>query len=318
MNSLHRGHTAPGKLLLAGEYAVLRGGVAVVAAMNRRARACLAEPTSAASPFLAAVAARIAERWGPTHPAAHAAAQVVVDTAAFSQDGQKLGLGSSAAATVAATAAALAGGGLELTRAQVLELALAAHGDAQGQRGSRGSGADIAASTYGGLLQFRLGEQGPLLSPLPIPSSVQWLPFFTGHSADTVTMVARVEAAGAAVQPPLEALARAGQGVAAALASGNGPAILEAITAAGHALAELGRAAGYDLETAAVRAVRTALAPLGAAVKTTGAGGGDLAIAVLPDHVDRNDAMARIIQAGCRALPLSIDPTGVDLREVPL
>lgn len=318
MSSGGRGHTAPGKLLLAGEYAVLRGGVAVVAAMNRRARARLADETLSPSPFLAAVTARIAARWGSEHPAAQAAARVVVDTAAFSQDGQKLGLGSSAATTVAATAAALAGGGLQVQREQVLELALAAHGDAQGQRGSRGSGADIAASTYGGLSQFRLGDGGPVVAPLPIPSAVQWLPFFTGRSADTVSLVARVEAAGAAAQPPLEALAEAGRALAAAISGDDGPAILEVVAAAGRALAELGQAAGYDLETASVRAVRAALAPLGAAVKTTGAGGGDLAIAVLPSHVDRNDAAARIIQAGCRALPLSIDAAGVDLRQVPL
>lgn len=317
------GHTAPGKLLLAGEYAVLRGGVAVVAAMNRRARARLLAPAAPAaarapSPFLAAVAERLTERWGKDHPAALAATRVVVDTAAFSQDGHKLGLGSSAAATVAATAAALAGGGVSVEREQVLALATAAHGDAQGLRGSRGSGADIAASTYGGLLRFCLGAQGPVLSPLPLPSSVQWLPFFTGHSADTVTMVGRVEAAGAPAQPALTALADAGSALATALLGGDGPSILTAIDSAGHALAALGRAAGYDLETAAVRAVRAALAPLGAAVKTTGAGGGDLAIAVLPGHADRNEATARIIQAGCRALPLSIDPRGVDLRQVPL
>lgn len=318
MSELDRGHTAPGKLLLAGEYAVLRGGVAVVAAMDRRASARLADAAGVRSPFLTAVAQRIGELWGKDHPAAHAAARVVVDTAAFSQGGQKLGLGSSAAATVAATAAALAGGGLEVEREQVLALATAAHGDAQGQRGSRGSGADIAAATYGGLLQFRLGAPGPVLSPLPVPSSVQWLPFFTGHSADTVAMVSRVEAAGAAAEPALTALADAGSALAVALQRGDASSILQALQAAAQALAALGQAAGYDLETAAVRAVRAALEPLGAAVKTTGAGGGDLAIAALPAHADRNEATARIIQAGCRALPLSIDPRGVDLRQVPL
>jgi phosphomevalonate kinase len=326
--------SAPGKLLLAGEYAVLDGATAVVIAVDRRATARRAARQP--SPFLDALAAQLARRHGAHHPCAQAAtANIAVDTAEFSRGGQKLGLGSSAAATVAAAALALAATdptAAALDRDAVFELAFAAHGDAQGQRGSRGSGADIAAATYGGVLTYRTRTDAspePGIAPasrgcdraaLPVPQSVTLLPFFTGHSADTVTMVARVHAARAAgaTRASLEAIAAAALALAEALQRDDASAILRAIRQGGAALAALGEAAGHDLETAAVRAARAALARFGGAAKTTGAGGGDLAIAVLPREEDRNAATAALIEAGCQVVPLAIDRRGVDLAAPPL
>lgn len=318
--------SAPGKLLLAGEYAVLDGATAVVVAVDRRATARRAARQP--SPFLDALAAQLARRLGAGHPCAHAAtADICVDTAEFSRDGQKLGLGSSAAATVAAAALALAASeATALDRDAVFELAFAAHGDAQGQRGSRGSGADIAASTYGGVLAYRTrpdagSERGGCeRTALPVPRSVTILPFFTGHSADTVTMVARVHAARAAgaTRASLEAIAASSRALLEALQRDDASAILRAIRDGGAALAALGEAAGHDLETAAVRAARAALARFGGVAKTTGAGGGDLAIAVLPCEEDRNAAAVALIEAGCQVVPLSIDRRGVDLAASPL
>jgi phosphomevalonate kinase len=324
--------SAPGKLLLAGEYAVLDGATAVVIAVDRRATARRAPRQP--SPFLDALAAQLARRFGAEHPCARAAAaDIAVDTADFSRGGQKLGLGSSAAATVAAAALALAAAdpAAAADPDRIFELAFAAHGDAQGQRGSRGSGADIAAATYGGVLTYRArpgsgaaasgdGQGGCDRAALPVPRSIALLPFFTGHSADTVTMVARVHAARAAgaTRASLEAIAAASRALVEGLQRDDASAILRAIREGGAALAALGEAAGHDLETAAVRAARAALARFGGAAKTTGAGGGDLAIAVLPCEEDRNAAAAALIEAGCQVVPLSIDRRGVDLAAPPL
>jgi mevalonate kinase len=65
---------------------------------------------------------------------------------------------------------------------------------------------------------------------------------------------------------------------------------------------------------ACVTAARTALARLGGTVKTTGAGGGDVGIAVLPATVDGTLATRLLIEAGCQPLRISIDEAGVDLR----
>jgi mevalonate kinase len=65
-----------------------------------------------------------------------------------------------------------------------------------------------------------------------------------------------------------------------------------------------------------VTAARAALAPLGGAVKTTGAGGGDLAIGLVPAAADATDVILALIQAGCRPLPISLDECGVDTRPI--
>src|SRR3954451_15232031 len=138
--------TAPGKLILTGEYAVLGGAPAIVVAVDRRAVARRNSTPRGSSPFLLAVADEIAQRRGGSDPAARAALEISVDSTAFYDKITKLGLGSSAAVTVAATALALGTADPQ----EVLSVALAAHARAQGPRGARGSGADIAAAVHGG------------------------------------------------------------------------------------------------------------------------------------------------------------------------
>ena len=53
---------------------------------------------------------------------------------------------------------------------------------------------------------------------------------------------------------------------------------------------------------------------LGGTAKTTGAGGGDVAIAVIPTTADATEARRLLIQCGCQPLALTLDETGVDLR----
>lgn len=178
--------SAPGKVLLAGEYAVLVGAEAVVMAVDRRVVArVVADPATdpdaraaARSPFIEAVAAAVAGHAGADSPAARAAQALAVDSRALrAVDGIKLGLGSSAAVTVAACACALAQGEPEgdaaparltdrLVHHLVHRLAHAAHGAAQSTQGARGSGADIAASVYGGILGVRVQPSaGPSAGP---------------------------------------------------------------------------------------------------------------------------------------------------------
>ena len=91
--------SAPGKLILAGEYAVLRGGIAVVAAVRRRAVARVVphDPGRVLSPFLDA-AARVLESADAADAAALLRGSIEVDTSALHDGPTKLGLGSSAAA----------------------------------------------------------------------------------------------------------------------------------------------------------------------------------------------------------------------------
>jgi phosphomevalonate kinase len=312
--------TAPGKLILTGEYAVLDGAPALVMAVARRAVARRGGPGGGGSPFLDAVAAELAARRGAADPAALAAREIAVDSSAFYDGDAKLGLGSSAAATTAAAARALAETG-PLDRAEVLAVAQAAHAAAQGLRGARGSGADVAAAVHGGLIAYEAGGDAPRVAPRSWPAGVALVPFFTGRSADTPRLVAQVAAARAArpagVDAALAAIAEASRAACTALTAPPrfaGPALLLALELAGHAIEALAMATGADLVPDCVTAARAALGPFGGVVKTTGAGGGDLAIAAVPAGVDGTDVARALIQAGCRPLPLSLDETGVDTR----
>jgi phosphomevalonate kinase len=314
--------TAPGKLILTGEYAVLDGAPAIVVAVDRRVIARRNATPRGSSPFLLAVAEEIAARRGADDPAAHAALEISVDSTAFYHRLTKLGFGSSAAVTVAATALAL-----DTTDPQeVLPVALAAHARAQGPRGARGSGADIAAAVHGGTIVFSIAEPSGGAPPCRVerkawPASVTLLPFFTGAAADTAQLVMRVHAARdtnrAAIDAALTAIADASRAACAALSAPPDiapVALIGGLALAATAMDRLALATGIDLVPDCVTAARAALARLGGTVKTTGAGGGDVGIAVLPAAMDATVATRLLVEAGCQPLRVSLDETGVDLR----
>src|SRR5690606_33179773 len=153
---------APGKLVLSGAYSVLEGAPAIVAAVDRYATADGTRPAGF-------VADEMRAAMQPPYP--------LIDASALREEGRKLGLGSSAALLVAALSAT---GEFDLDRRseryRLFERALAAHRRAQGG----GSGIDVAASTFGGTLQYQLpaplrtlaGHGSPRITPLPLPSNL--------------------------------------------------------------------------------------------------------------------------------------------------
>lgn len=345
--------TAPGKLILTGEYAVLDGGPALVVAVDRRVVARRQAGPRGSSEFLLAIVDEITRRLGEAHPSARAATEIVVDSTAFFSGNQKLGLGSSAAVTVAATALALAADHEAvpvIDREEVLSIASAAHAAAQGPRGTRGSGADIASAVHGGVISFqrtdgmraalalpqatRLSAAGDVLPGagdpratasvyrLAWPSTVTLIPFFTGTSADTGALVAEVQAARerdrTAVEAALAAIEQASRAACQACAmrvpdiAGN--ALISALSLAASATDRLATAAGLALVPTCVSAARKALGRLHGTAKTTGAGGGDIGIAVIPATEDATEATRYLIEAGCQPLRLTVDRTGVDLQ----
>ena len=81
---------------------------------------------------------------------------------------------------------------------------------------------------------------------------------------------------------------------------------------------QLAAATALPLVPPCVTEARKALARFGGTAKTTGAGGGDVAIGVIPATPkvveDRNLAERLLIEAGCQPLGLTVDTTGVDLQ----
>lgn len=320
------GASAPGKILVAGEYAVIDGAEALMLAVDRRARARLGEGAADLSPFLAAARDELARELGRDHAAVAAAARVVVDTSTLREGDVKLGLGSSAAATVAAIGAALAAGlPGPLDRDRVHALAHRAHRAAQGRVGAPGSGADVAASSYGGAIAVRRGddpEQPLAVRRIALPAELSIVAVWTGAAADTAILVARVRAlrsadAGGydrAVQP----IADGAIALLNALERGSACAAVQAIGAAGEAVANLGRAAAVELESPIHRQLRRLAERRGGACKPTGAGAGDIALAVFDSQTAAAAFRRDVEGAGMLCPPLRVDPTGVEASLVSL
>ena len=265
---------APGKLVLSGAYSVLEGAPCLVAAVDRYAIADASRP----APFLTDEVRAAIE-------AGAFARAPWFDASALRErtpDGgsRKLGLGSSAAILVASFAAAL--GDRHPTesalRAAVYPAALAAHRKAQGG----GSGVDVAASTFGGVLLAHLAPDGGLTATphaLPIRTVVEV--FASPVAAVTRELLARVRAlAERAPARHRACLDAAGAGARAAAEARTIAALVLAISAQTDALADLGEAAVAPIVTSEVSALRPAAAAEGGTFAPSGAGGGDIAIFV--------------------------------------
>jgi phosphomevalonate kinase len=290
--------TAPGKQLLAGEYAVLHGAPAVVAAVDRRAFAWLEPPHGGASPLVAAAREETARALGEADAAA--LPPVRVETRGFSRRGRKLGLGSSAAVVTAACGALFAarGRGASASREEIFRAALGAHRLVQG---GRGSGVDVAASVFGGVLVYRMGE-----APIPVPAEGPPAVFvWTETPASTVGLVAAVEglarSSPAVHQRRLAELCGLADELAAAWLAGDRQGILTLTGDYGKSMERLGQALRLPVVPVAIARLARLAERHGGAAKPSGAGGGDTAVAVFPDE-ERAAAFA----ADCRTVGLVI------------
>lgn len=189
----------PGKLLLAGEYAVLEpGSMALVLAVDRYVYADLAPGghyslSSALAPDwsytpetlnqsafpaplgFAVAALRLGWQYLGERLQARGPFALRLESE-LDSDGRKLGLGSSAAVCVAVLAGLLAAVGEDLsspeTRSRLFRLALIAHRGVQGS----GSGADLAACIHGTVTAYACPdfERLPWQTPLEKLVSMDW------------------------------------------------------------------------------------------------------------------------------------------------
>jgi phosphomevalonate kinase len=300
--------SAPGKLFLGGEYAVLHGGEAVVTAVSVRAAATLRDGARGrASPIVRAVRECAAPKLGRRAAALPA---IAVDTSSFSLLGRKLGLGSSAATTAAATGSLFEWAGLpiERERGRILGVALEAHRRGQG---GRGSGADVAVSVEGGTIVFAAGRAVEPISLRGVEAVAVW----TGKPASTVLLLAQVDAL-AARDPALHGsclteLVDASRELAAAFRAGAGDDIVRATAGYGEGMRRLGDAAGAPIVTVEHEAVSRLAREAGGAAKPSGAGGGDAAVAVFEDGEGARRFGERCRAAGFAILELAMHAPGL-------
>lgn len=312
-------HTsAPGKLVLSGEYAVLAGAPAVVAAIDRRVT-CRVDIRGAggwafrsrgfdavsrhrrdALPDLPGDPATLAHyairRLGVDTLALPEHLGIEVDSRPCFQDGAKLGLGSSAAATVAVAGAMARAGKVDCT----LEQLLAIHRDLQG---GSGSGLDVAASFRGGVIRYQAGEA----RSIRWSSSVRHAFVFVGWSTDTTEFVRRFNDWRRDREPP--ELRRLVDG-AHAVADAEGSS-LEPFAEYVDALDALDRAAGIGIVSEPHRAAAKLARRCGVLYKPCGAGGGDTGVALSEDAEALNTFRAAVTQAGLAVVPAEIDPNGL-------
>lgn len=292
---------APGKILLSGAYAVLEGAPAIVAAVDRYVTADGERPPE-----------RVTEE---VRVALGAANAPWFDAAELRRGDRKLGVGSSAAILVASLAVRvldrMPGASDAALAAEVFAPALAAHRAAQ--RG--GSGVDVAASTYGGVLSYRRGQgDAPSLRALSLPSRLVIEVYFSGESASTPELIAQVESLRAS-DPGLHAAllsaqaAAASEAESAALAS-DAERFVRALGEQARVLAELGARAGARIVTDACRALRELAEREGGTALPSGAGGGDVLVfaGTRPSSPEFRAFSARL---GHELLPLSMGARGV-------
>lgn len=190
--------TAPGKVVLCGEYAVLDGAPAVAMAVTRRARVVIesidGDVYRVTSPGFSDTAAEFSVDaqglnwlqgspesllvdavWHSASPAANGAQAITLDSRAFLDDAtaEKIGIGSSAALVVALCAALRAS----------TDISSIAHRAHVAWQGGVGSGIDVACSLYGGLLEYR--REGLSAVPLRWPAGLCFKLLWSGRPVST-------------------------------------------------------------------------------------------------------------------------------------
>lgn len=299
------GTSAPGKLFLSGEYAVLEGAVAVVTAVDARAFAIIGDVSTDVSPVLRAVADMVSCEIFTDRPPG-----VDVNSDVFLADGIKLGLGSSAAVCAAACGVLFEHAGLPIdgNRDRILEIASKAHFAAQG---SRGSGADVAAGVLGGTILFSVKGIRPMASEPGICAKVVW----TGRASSTVELLDRVRNLERSDRPGyrrrMDDLVDLAGTLAEAYSLGEVKQIVELTGEYGLAMKWLGQEAGAPIVTQEHERVMTIAAAMGGAAKPSGAGGGDCAVAVFAQQRDADLFEDRCAKDGLQILNLSLHVEGL-------
>ena len=316
--------SAPGKVIVAGEYAVLDGAPAICMAVNRRARVTItssedgdhsvhASGGAASQGRFTADRGRIRWRhggeafalleavWRELLPAAAVKLSIGLDSTAFvdSASTRKLGIGSSAALCVALAAAL---DRVDDGQRDIGRVAAAAHRRFQG---GAGSGADVACSHAGGLIEFRSGER-PARS-LQWPQGLHYALFWSGVAAGTAGKLAKL--ASSRTGATRSALFAASTSVATAWSGGDAGRIFAALRDYTTALQRF----DVDHDLGIFDAGHSDLLAVADDIvyKPCGAGGGDVGIAVAMSAAAITAFAGVARQRGFTPVRMNMDLAGV-------
>ncbi len=318
-------YSAPGKLVLIGEYAVTQGLPALSMAINRRAIVKRDTYTDQSHCLFTSMAPQTSFnfelsrghfQWQKTPPEsirkfvellpwpatqkATPGIQLSLNTDQFylPDSDQKIGLGSSAALMLAATVAL--GGDYALACKQ--------HQQLQGQLGS---GIDLASSYNGGLIYFQQQQS----EPLQLPADFYWRAVWTENSAQTSQFVKSFQSWHES-QPERWQQQREYAAIliaAAITACGNGDSLglLANLRAYGEWMRDLGLLIGEPIYTQEHETLRKLALSTGNVWKPSGAGGGDIGIICAQSRQKLKQICQTITESGYTILDLEPDMDGL-------
>jgi len=311
---------APGKVVLAGEYAVLAGAPSLVMAIDRLARCTITANsddhwTFSSSGFEAESQHRLNALADPAKMAANDPARLLgwaltgwqkkpttdwlaqlprgalvhTDTTEMYEGNLKLGLGSSAALMTAISGCLTAMVSAERPAFQAI------HQAHQSSQGGIGSGLDVATSLTGGLIRFEAGTT----TPGQWPNTLHYRFVYSGKPASTSKLVGRFNRYRETAQKshsiePLKTLIDASATLA------NGAINLDNLARYVCALKALDDAAEIGIYSAEHTSIAAEAERHQLIYKPCGAGGGDLGVAIgervgdlenFTDALDKNFAV---------------------------
>ncbi|MFC4559615.1 phosphomevalonate kinase [Virgibacillus kekensis] len=249
------------------------------------------------------------------------------------ESGRKYGLGSSAAVVTAVVSAILKRFLPEEASSNLIfKLAAISHVKTQGS----GSGADVAASSYGGFLRYSsfqadwllqeykrsetvselLVGDWPYLSlePITLPEDVIMCIGWTGNPASTSELIGNIKK----LKLDNEALYKkfmvdskdAVRKFLEGTSDYNVPRMLDGIKQNRRAITKLGQDAGTNLETPLLKKLSDLGEQYGGAGKLSGAGGGDCGIAFMPSREQADKLMEAWEQVGIKPLHITTAELG--------
>ena len=316
--------SAPGKVVLSGEYAVLDGAPAICMAVDRRARASVEDSPDPFSEVKAPGFSDVVGRFRILDDGAEWVAgqdvfdivdavmqagslksgsslNITLDTAAFidPDSHSKIGIGSSAALTVALSAALA--GSVDAQQAARRAHSILQHG--------AGSGVDIACSLNGGLIRFRMDGD---VTKLEWPQGLQFRLIWTGVASSTTDKIALLNASPG--HASRAALAAASRLMAAAWAGGSADEVVSTYAAYIDALQSFSVDhtlgifdAGHDRLVVDARIANLVYKPCGA-------GGGDVGILLGTDRAALDGFVANL-PADFRVVDCELDLDGARMEK---